>query len=30
MIDVADRVGAAGGRLVVEGRSISAEIPCES
>jgi signal transduction histidine kinase len=30
MIDVADRVGAAGGRFVVEGRRISAEIPCES
>jgi signal transduction histidine kinase len=30
MIDVADRVGAAGGRFVVEGRRVSAEIPCES
>jgi signal transduction histidine kinase len=30
MIDVADRVGAARGRFVVQGHRISAEIPCES
>jgi hypothetical protein len=30
LIDVADRVGAAGGRFVVDGHRISAEIPCAS
>jgi signal transduction histidine kinase len=30
MVDVADRVGACGGRLAVDRTRVSAEIPCES